>query len=174
MPVVEYMQCVCGSWVIVLYIACMFLVSCLETTACLPDICLVACIACDFVYSAFFVFWDGGMFFLFYVSLCRCGGSECCVYIGVLEQIGYCSYFWAMIGESGPDLVVFLIRVLVCFLLYPLVEFLEQLLLCVVFCFCLYCLPYHNNCSKNSTNSGRSHAEIVGSNPTGGMDICLL
>jgi len=52
------------------------------------------------------------MFFLFYVLLCR-GGSECYVYIGVLEQIGDCSYFWAMIGESGPDLVVFLIRVLV-------------------------------------------------------------
>jgi len=48
-----------------------------------------------------------------------------------------------MIGESGPDLVVFLIRVLVCFLLYPLVEFLEQLLwYVVVFCYCLYCLPF--------------------------------
>jgi len=121
----------------------MFLVSCLETTACLPDICLVACSACDFVYSAFFVFWDGVCFFLFYVLLCRCGGSECYVYIGVLEQIGDCSYFWAMTGESGPDLVVFLIRVLVCFLLYPLVEFLEQLLwYVVVFCYCLYCLPF--------------------------------
>jgi len=65
------------------------------------------------------------MLFLFHVLLCRCG-SECYVYIGFLEQICDCSYFRAMIGESGPDLVVFLIRVLVCFLLYPLVEFLEQ------------------------------------------------
>ena len=24
------------------------------------------------------------------------------------------------------------------------------------------------------SRSGRSHAEILGSNPTGGMDICLL
>ena len=55
----------------------------------------------------------GYVFFLFYVLLFLCGGSECYVYIGVLEQIGDCSYFWAMIGESGPDLVVFLIRVLV-------------------------------------------------------------
>jgi len=47
-----------------------------------------------------------------------------------------------MIGESGPELVFFLIRVLVCVLLYPLVEFLEQLLwYVVVFCYCLYCLP---------------------------------
>ena len=35
----------------------------------------------------FFVYWDGGMFFLFYILLCRCGGSECYVYIGVLEQM---------------------------------------------------------------------------------------
>jgi hypothetical protein len=125
MPVVEYKQCVCRSWAIVLYVSCMFLVSCLETTDGLPDTCLVACIACDFVYSTSFVFWDRVMFFLFYVLLCRCGGSECYVYIGVLKQIGGCSYFWAMIGESCPDLVFFLIRVLVCFLLYPLVEFLD-------------------------------------------------
>ena len=97
----------CGSWVIVLYVSCMFLVSCLETTAYLPNICLMACVACDFVYSAFFIFWDGGMFFLFYVLLCRCGGSECYVYIGVLEQIGNCSYFWAMIGESGPFYIIY-------------------------------------------------------------------
>jgi len=82
------------------------------------------------------------MFFLFYVLLCRCSGSECYVYIGVLEQMVDCSYFWAMIGESGPDLVIILIRILVCFLLYPLVEFMEQLLWYVVFCYCSYCLPF--------------------------------
>jgi hypothetical protein len=49
MPVLEYMQCVRGSWVIVLYVSYMILISCLETTACLPDICLVACIASDIV-----------------------------------------------------------------------------------------------------------------------------
>ena len=65
--------------------------------------------------------------------LCRCGGSECYVYIGVLEQIGDCSYLWAVIGESGPDFFFFLIRALVCFLLYPLIEFLEQLLWYVAF-----------------------------------------
>jgi len=48
--------------------------------------------------------------------------------------------FWVMIGESGPDLV-FLIRVLVCFLPYPLVEFLEQLL-CYVGTFLLCVLSY--------------------------------
>ena len=88
------MQCVCGSWVIVLYVSCMFLVTCFETLACLPDICLVACIACDFVYSDFFFYsrmW--GMFFLFYVLLCRSSVSECYVYIGVLEQIVDCSCF---------------------------------------------------------------------------------
>jgi hypothetical protein len=31
-----------------------------------------------------------------------------------------------------------------------------------------------NNNIKNAGPSGRSPAEIVGSNPTGGMDICLL
>ena len=109
-------------------------------SACLPNICLMACVACDFLYLAFFVFWDGGMFFLFYVLRCRCGGSECYVYIGVLEKIGDCTYFWTTIGESGPEFV-FLIRVLVCFLLYPLVQFLEQLWY-VVFYYCLYCLPF--------------------------------
>jgi len=121
----------------------MFLISRFETKASLSDIGLMACVACDFVYSASFVFWGGGMLFLFYALLCRCGGSECYVYICVLEQSGDCSYFWAMIGESGPDSFVFLIRVLVCFLLYPLIEFLEQLLWYVVaFCYCLYRLPF--------------------------------
>jgi len=45
---------------------------------------------------------EWGYVFLFYVLLCRCGVSECYVYIGVLEQIGDCYYFWAMIGESSP------------------------------------------------------------------------
>ena len=78
MPNVEYMERVCGSWVIVLYVSCMILVSCLETLACLPDICLVACIACDFVYSAFFFFWGGGMFFCF---------MYCCVVVVVLNAM---------------------------------------------------------------------------------------
>jgi len=49
-----------------------------------------------------------------------------------------------MIGESGPDFVVFLIRGLVCFLLYPLVEFLSScgffllfVLSSIPFVFCL-------------------------------------
>jgi len=78
MPVLEYMQCVCGSWISVLYVSYMILVSCHETTACLPDICLVACIACDFVYSAFFVFWVGGIFFCF---------MYCCVAVVVLNAM---------------------------------------------------------------------------------------
>jgi len=150
MPVVDYMQCVCGSWVIVLYVSCMILVSCLQTTACLPDICLVACIACDFVYSAFFVFWDG-VFFLFYVFLCRCGGSECYVNIGALEQIGDSYYFWTMIGESGPDLVFIHIRVLVSFLLYPLVEFLEHLLWYVVV-LAIVCIVFYSFCFLFGSN----------------------
>jgi len=50
----------------------MFLVCCLETTVCLPDIYLVACIACDLVYPAFFILRDEGTFFLVNVLLCRC------------------------------------------------------------------------------------------------------
>jgi len=78
MPVVEYMQCVSGSCVIVLNVSCMILVSCLETMACLPDICLVGCIACDFVYSEFFVFWNGVIFFCF---------MYCCVVVVVLNAM---------------------------------------------------------------------------------------
>ena len=97
----------------------------------------------------------------------HCGGSECYTYVRVfnplnaklnptchslallgahpilhisrvrVKHVGNCSYFWAMIGESGPDLV-FLFRVLVGFLLYLSIEFLEQLLwYIVVFRYCL-------------------------------------
>jgi len=71
----------------------------------------------------------------------------CCVVVVVLNAMFILVFlnklvtvliFGATIGESGPDFVVFLIRVLVCFLLYPMVEFLEQLLWYVaVFCYCL-------------------------------------
>jgi len=62
------------------------------------------------LYILLFSYSALGYVFLFYVLRCRCGGTERYVYIGVIEHIGDCSYFWAMIGESGPDLV-FLIRV---------------------------------------------------------------
>jgi hypothetical protein len=77
--------------------------------------------------------------------LCRCGGSECYVNIGVLEQIGDSYYFWTMIGESCPYLVFFNIRVLVSFLLYPLVEFLEHLLWYVVV-FAIVCIVFYSFC----------------------------
>jgi len=50
-----------------------------------------------------------------------------------------------MIGESGPDLVDILIRVLLCFLLYPLVEFLEQLLWYVVV-YAIVCIVFQSFC----------------------------
>ena len=49
----------------------------------------------------------------------------------------------AIVLIFGPNLVVFLFRVLVGFLLCVLIEFLNQLLwYIVVFCYCLYCLPF--------------------------------
>jgi len=95
---------------------------------------------------------------ILYIPLFSYSGMEvcffcfmyCCVVVVLnamfilvfLNKLVIVLIFGAMIGESGPDFVVFLIRVLVCFLLYS-VEFLEQLLwYVVVFCYCLYCLPF--------------------------------
>jgi len=42
-----------------------------------------------------------GLLFLSYALMKRCGGSECYTYIRVFNHVGNCSYFRAMVGESG-------------------------------------------------------------------------
>jgi hypothetical protein len=84
-----------------------------------------------------------GLFFRSYALLQFCGSSECYTYVRVFKHVGNCSYFWAMVGESGPDLDVFLFRILVGFFLYLSIEFLKQLLWhIVVFRYCLYCFLF--------------------------------
>ena len=82
--------------------------------ACLSNICLTTCITCDFVYTASLMICYSGLLFRSYALVQRCGSSECCTHVRVFKHVGNCSYFWAMVGESGPDLV-FLFRVLVGF-----------------------------------------------------------
>jgi hypothetical protein len=47
------------------------------------------------------------LLFLSYALIKRCGGSECYTYVRVFKHVGNCSYFGAMVSESGLDLVVF-------------------------------------------------------------------
>jgi len=110
--------------------------------ACLSNIHLTTCITHDFVYTAYLVICYRGLLFRSYALMQRCGNSECYTYVRVFKHVGNCSYFWVVVGESGPDLVVFLFKVLFGFLLYLSIEFLKQLLwYIVVFRYCLYCLP---------------------------------
>jgi len=59
-----------------------------------------------------------GLCFRSYELVHCCGSSECYTNVRVFKHVGNCYYFWAMVSESGPDLVVFLFRILVGFLLY--------------------------------------------------------
>ena len=58
-------------WVVVLYIPCVFLVSCFQITACLFNIRLTTCITRDFVYTASLVICYRGLLFRSYALVQR-------------------------------------------------------------------------------------------------------
>jgi hypothetical protein len=59
----------------------------------------------NFLYTAYLVIYYRSLLFRSYALMKRSGGSECLY--SCFKYVGNCSYFWAMVGESGPDLVSF-------------------------------------------------------------------
>jgi hypothetical protein len=84
-------------------------------------------LACDFIYTTFFVLWFLVLHCGFYELLQGCSNFEHYSYVCASKQIGNLPYLGTMVSESGPDFFIVFLSVVyvISFVLYLSVDFLK-------------------------------------------------
>jgi len=99
-------QCISGLGIIVFYVTDVFAVPKCQVSTGLAHVCPVACVTCQFVYTAFVVVLRCVVVFGFGQLLqCVCTFKGY-LYVSLFEEVGYLSGLGAVIIEGGPFIVV--------------------------------------------------------------------
>jgi hypothetical protein len=111
-------QCIGGLRVIVFYVSCVFTEPSCKTSACLSNICFMACLAGSFINATFFHVLGGMVVFSCCCLVCCVGAFECYFGVCMFEKIGNFPDFGAMVRECGPFFVRCFLLVLCCVFLF--------------------------------------------------------
>jgi len=124
MYVLKDVQCISGMRIVVFYVTDVFAVPKCQVSTGLAYVRPVACLTCQFVYSAFVVvlrYVVGFGFGQLLQCVCTFKGY---LYVSVFEEVGYLSDFGTVISESGPFIVVSVVGCVPrCFTLYLCSQF---------------------------------------------------